>query len=209
MEAPHREIEVKFVLPHLTHLRERLLALGAHQLSPRALEVNLRFDNASGALSKDGLVLRLRRDRRTYFTYKAPGSVPEERLEVEVEIDSADDGRRFLEALGYRVVAAYEKYREVFRLGAELVMLDDLPFGHFVEIEADSLERLQAAAEALGLDWDRRITASYVALFETLRSRAGLAAPAATFEHWGDRPVLSQGEIEASARHLQTQRSGP
>jgi adenylate cyclase class 2 len=202
---PALEIEAKFALPHLADLRDRLLAQGGRQLSPRMLEVNLRFDDAAGRLSGEGRVLRLRRDRGARLTYKAPGSAPEERVEIEVEIDDDESGRRFLEALGYRVVAAYEKYREVFDLGGDHVMLDELPFGHFVEIESASVDGLRRRSQSLGLDWQRRITASYVALFETLRTKAGRDIPAATFEHWKGLPRPSQADIERAAGDIQAQ----
>lgn len=197
------EIEIKFALPHLADIRARILALGARLLSPRALEVNLRFDDPAGKLSGAGRVLRLRRDRASRLTYKAPGTMPEERVEIELEIDNDESGRRFLEALGYRVVAEYEKYREVFGLDDDHIMLDELPFGHFVEIESRSIDGLRRRSDTLGLNWPRRITASYVALFEILRSRAGRDIPAATFEHWKGLPPPSVDDLEAAARELE------
>ncbi len=209
MDSRPKEIEVKFALPHLADIRTRLLRLGARQLSPRTLEVNLRFDDPHGRLAGAGQVLRLRRDRAAHLTYKAPGPIPEERLEIELEIDSLDAGRHLLEALGYHVVAAYEKYREAFRLGDGLVLLDDLPFGHFVEIEAGSVDALKHLAADLGLEWERRITVSYLDLFSGLLARPGLAAPAATFEDWGTLAMPPHDLLEDLARSLQSQRAAP
>jgi adenylate cyclase class 2 len=209
VDPPPQEIEVKFALPHLADLRTRLLRLGAHQLSPRTLEVNLRFDDPAGKLAEAGQVLRLRRDRAAHLTYKAPGPVPEERLEIDLEIDSLEAGQRLLEALGYRLVAAYEKYREVFRLEQGLVMLDDLPFGHFVEIEAGSISRLKRLAAALDLAWERRITVSYLDLFRGLQGYPRAGAQAATFEDWDGLAIPSHDLLEDLARTLQSQRSVP
>jgi len=39
------------------------------------------------------------------------------------------------EALGYAVYMMYEKYRTTFRLDNLEVVLDELPYGNFVEIE--------------------------------------------------------------------------
>jgi adenylate cyclase, class 2 len=209
VNPPPQEIEVKFALPHLADLRARLLRLGARQLSPRTLEVNLRFDDPTGKLAEAGQVLRLRRDRAAHLTYKAPGPVPEERLEIDLEIDSLEAGQRLLEALGYRLVAAYEKYREVFRLEEGLVMLDDLPFGHFVEIEAGSIDRLKHLGAALDLAWERRITVSYLDLFHGLQGYPWAGAQAATFEHWDGLAIPSHDLLEDLARTLQSQRSVP
>src|SRR4030067_177056 len=106
MNASDREIEAKFLLPHLADVRLRVLSGGGRLIDPRSLELNLRFDDDAGRLSAGGRVLRLRRDRTTRLTYKTPGPTAEERAEVELEIESADGGRQFLEALGYRGVAA-------------------------------------------------------------------------------------------------------
>jgi len=200
MDILGREIEAKFLLPHLADLRARLLAGGGRLVSPRTLELNLRFDDESRRLSAAGRVLRLRRDRSTHLTYKAPGPTPEERVEVEVEVEHPDDGRRFLEALGYHVVAAYEKYREIFDLGGASVMLDELPFGHFVEIEADSLEAVRTSAGMLGLAWEQRLRASYLDLFEAVRTRLGRTVDQATFAAFENVPALSFAELETLAR---------
>jgi adenylate cyclase, class 2 len=209
VDSRPQEIEVKFAQPHLADIRTRLLGLGARQLSPRALEVNLRFDDPAGKLAEAGQVLRLRQDRAAHLTFKSPGPVPEERLEIELEIDSLETGRRLLEALGYRLVAAYEKYREVFRLEEGLVMLDDLPFGHFVEIEAASLDGLKHLTAVLDLAWERRITASYLDLFRALQTSPAAGAQAATFEQWDGLAIPSHNLLEDLARTLQSHRSAP
>ena len=207
MIAAVREIEAKFLLPHLADVRLRVLSGGGRLVEPRSLELNLRFDDNAGHLAAGGRVLRLRRDRTTRLTYKAPGPTAEERAEMELEIDSADGGRQLLEALGYRVVAAYEKYRETFAFGDERVMLDELPFGYFVEIEAASVNRLRTAAEGLGLPWESRLQASYLDLFYALRPVLGLQAEEATFAAFEGWPRLSLPDLEALARRARRQRA--
>jgi adenylate cyclase class 2 len=200
METSGREIEAKFLLPHLADIRARLLSAGGRLVSSRFLEVNLRFDDELGRFASAGRVLRLRRDRSAFLTYKAPGPTPEERTEIEVEIEDPEAGRRFLEAMGFRVVAAYEKYREVFSLGVVQVMLDELPFGHFVELEGNSVGAIQVAAERLGLVWEDRLSATYLDIFEAVRTRIGLAERQATFAVFERRPALPFADLDALAR---------
>jgi adenylate cyclase class 2 len=205
MNTSGREIEAKFLLPHLEDVRLRVLSAGGRLLEPRGLELNLRFDDEAGHLAAGGRVLRLRHDRTARLTYKMPGPTTEERTEVELEIESADGGRQLLEALGYRVVAAYEKYRETFAFGDERVMLDELPFGYFAEIEANSVDRLRSAADRLGFLWDSRLGASYLDLFYALRPVLGLQTEQATFAAFEGRPRLSLPDLEALARRARPQ----
>jgi adenylate cyclase, class 2 len=202
MNASGREIEAKFLLPRLEDVRLRVLSGGGRLIEPRSLELNLRFDDEAGRLAASGRVLRLRRDRTIRLTYKGPGPTTEERTEVELEIESADAGRQLLEALGYRVVAAYEKYRETFAFGDDRVMLDELPFGYFAEIEADSFARLRSAADSLGFLWESRVRASYLDLFYALRPVLGLESEQATFAAFEGRPRLSLVDLEAVARRV-------
>jgi adenylate cyclase class 2 len=193
--APGSEIEAKFYLHHLADMRQRLLALGARLLASRLLEKNLRFDTTDRSLSRGGSVLRLRQDRTVHLTYKAPGASAEIRREIEFEVDDFEAARAFLEALGFARVFYYEKYREVFTLEPVRVMLDELPFGCFLEIEGDSISDIMQAAQRLALDWERRIPDSYPALFQRLRESLDLAFSDATFASFAGRPRIRATDL--------------
>ena len=60
--------------------------------------------------------------------------------------------REIFAGLGYRPSLVYEKRRRTFRLDAAEIVLDELPFGDYMEIEADpdviaGLEKLLGADE--------------------------------------------------------------
>lgn len=187
------EIEAKFYLRHLGDIRGRVLARGGRLLVSRQLERNWRFDDQDGSLTESGTVLRLRQDSRATLAYKEPRREIEERWEIEFEVDDLHAARALLEALGYHLISGYEKYREVFALGPVEVMLDELPFGCFVEIEGPSLEQVREATQAIGFDWERRVRSSYVNLFQALRRRFQLAFTEATFENFaGVAPIHPQ-----------------
>jgi adenylate cyclase class 2 len=170
--GPYIEREVKFWVRDLPRVRQRLATLGAHVVQPRVHEYNLRFDTPDGALTRARRVLRLRRDRTVTLTYKGPGD-PQARVatreEIEITVDDFDAARRLLEALGYRVVLIYEKYRTIYAWRASHIMLDETPLGDFVEVEGPSEAQIRAVATELGLRWDQRLTDSYAALFARLR----------------------------------------
>jgi len=174
------EIEAKFWVPDLEAFRSRALAAGGKVLRPRLLEHNERFDTPDGRLRRSGEVLRLRRDQRQTLTFKrALGS--ETRSETELEVDDLEAARNLLLGLGFVPIFIYEKYREVLALDDSQVMLDELPFGTFVEIEGPSLESIGRIAARLGLDWTQRVARSYLSIFEALRQRLGLTAADVTF----------------------------
>ncbi len=183
------ETEVKFHIAHPKILRARLRELGARLLQPRTHEHNLRFDAPDGGLRRAHRVLRLRRDDKVTLTYKGPSEHTQgvlSRSEVEFTASSYENARRFLEALGYRVFAVYEKYRTTYALGETQIMLDELPYGDFVEIEGPDVETIQHAARELGLDWDAAIPAGYLALFERLCAERGLDPSNLTFDALGE-----------------------
>jgi len=189
------EIEAKFWIPDLEAFRTRLVGAGGQVVVPRLLEHNERFDAPDGRLRRSGEVLRLRRDRRQTLTFKRALATPETRAETEIEVDDLAAARNLLLDLGYVPIFIYEKYREVLALDDTQVMLDELPFGTFVEIEGPSLESIGRVAARLGLDWTQRIARSYLSIFEALRQRLGLAASNATFTELQPAPDVTPRDL--------------
>ena len=168
-----QELEVKFLVSDLAGLARRLEALGAALVQPRVFESNLRFDDSKGSLTRGGQALRLRQDTRSILTYKGTGRVEGDvnvRQEIEFSVSDYGAARRFLEALGYQVTVLYEKYRTSYDLDEVHVVLDELPYGKFAEIEGPSSEAIQAAAARLGLVWALHSNDTYLGLFTRLRS---------------------------------------
>lgn len=180
-----QETEVKFYVKDLKRVEERIRALGARSIQARVYEVNLRYDLPDGSLRQGGKVLRLRQDDRARLTYKGPSQRSDgvlSRMEFETALDDFEDGQKILEALGYIPIATYEKYRSTYELGEVHIMLDELPYGDFVEIEGPGVPALQKSSEKLGLDFSAAIPASYLALFEGLCQGRGLNPAQLTFK---------------------------
>ena len=194
MKSGEREIEVKFYMPHLEDIRKRVLDQGGQLIVQRLLERNTRFDTHDDRLRANHEVLRLRQDDRITLTYKQSHSA-EERTEVELEVDDFHTARSLLQSLGYKVVFIYEKYRETFTLDQTKVMLDELPFGCFVEIEGPSLIEIEQAAISLGLEWEDRIKSSYLDLFFSLRQHINLPFADATFDNFASCPSIQLTDL--------------
>jgi adenylate cyclase class 2 len=143
------EIEKKYRVTEeeAARLRGVLRELGARD-EGEVFEVNTLY--AGNSIDPGRRALRLRREggRRAVLTFKErPDSEPQavkRRREIETEVGDADAVAAILEALGYRAALVYEKRRATFRLGGAEVVLDELPFGWFVEIEGEEIDILDA-----------------------------------------------------------------
>ena len=192
-----QETEVKYYVRDLKQVEKRIRALGGHSIQARVYEVNLRYDLPDGSLRQGGKVLRLRQDEQARLTYKGPSLRSDgvlSRVEFETALDDFDSGKNILEALGYLPVATYEKYRSTYELGELHIMLDELPYGDFVEIEGPDIPALQKTSEDLGLDFSAAIPASYLVLFEGLCQKRGLDPAQLTFSALEDLHV-KPGEL--------------
>jgi len=179
------EIESKFYVNNLPGVEARLKALGAVCLVSRQLETNLRFDDGQHRLQTEHKVLRLRRyddARLTFKSGKASGNGVATREEIEVIVSDFEQTRALLEGLGFRVFFVYEKYRALYRLGGSLITLDELPFGSFVEVEAESAEQVYRQAEALGLNPAAASAESYQGLFAAACRHLNPPPQALTFQ---------------------------
>ncbi|MCH7662464.1 MAG: class IV adenylate cyclase [Chloroflexi bacterium] len=191
----YTEIEAKFYISDLARLETRLVAQGAELVRARVLEHNLRFDTEGDKLSQARQLLRLRKDEEARITYKGPSEVEGgvvNREEIEVVVSDYEAAKKMLEALGYQVVVIYEKYRATYKLDGQLWMLDELPFVDFVEIEGRAAEEIRASAQALELNWDRRVNHGYLYLFERVKDALGLGFRDLTFANFVEVAVRAQ-----------------
>ena len=82
-----------------------------------------------------------------------------------------------------RLKTLIEKYRETFEIGSVEVVLDEMPFGDFVELEGDE-SSIKSISQQLDLDWDRRILTNYLGLFANLKETYHLPFEDLTFENF-------------------------
>jgi adenylate cyclase, class 2 len=180
----HEEIEVKFLIEDLSAMRQRLMDLGARLKTPRTFEENCLFDTPDEQLTRQGRLLRLRRDRRNIITYKEPPAHQDADFKVlqeyEIEVSDFAQAHTILEKLGFAPALRYEKYRETFTYQGAEVVLDEVPFGNFMEIEAPR-EVIRSLATALGLDFAARLISGYAEIFAAVRSTYNLAVTDMTF----------------------------
>jgi adenylate cyclase class 2 len=182
----YTETEVKLFVPDLHTIQQRLDALGATLKAARVYERNVRYDDAERALTPRGVVVRLRQDTRVRLTYKDEGTVENgivSRYEAEVQVSDFATMEAILGKLGYTPYLIYEKYRTTYELDGAEVVLDEMPYGNFVEIEGDK-DSIERVIEALELRAARRYEGSYAVLFERVRRKLGLTFTDLTFANF-------------------------
>ena len=110
-------------------------------------------------------------------TYKGPvafeGNV-KKREEVQTGVESFELAISLFETLGFRPTFRYQKFREVWRIGAVEVVLDRTPIGEYFEIEG-ALDTIREVVDHLGLRMEDAIRSSYSDLYRLARrTRADL-----------------------------------
>jgi adenylate cyclase class 2 len=149
------EIEKKYRVraDQVGALSERLNALGGPPEGIRVFEENIIYGGPG--LDPRVRVLRLRhRGSQSILTFKErykSDSPVKHQLEEETELADGIAMAAILENLGYRRALVYEKRRSTWRIGGAEVVLDELPFGDFVEIEGDE-NAISDAERLLGLE---------------------------------------------------------
>lgn len=194
----YKEREIKFYINDLGMVADRLRICGADLTRPRMLERNLRLDTEDRRLKETGRLLRIRQDDQVRITYKADAEVDDgviSRTELEFIADDFAIAKKLFEALGYQVIVIYEKYRREYRLGDVKVMLDELPYGDFIEIEAPNKALIDGVVQMLGLDRSTGIGTNYLGLLEIVKSNLGLPFRDLTFENFEGRTV-SASDLE-------------
>ncbi len=147
LEGMAVEIEKKYRLT--AELRsEIIVALGEWGATFRGeeFEENIIFSNAD-LVAKNSIVRIRQTENRTVLTFKqriANSSDAKQQTEHETEVIDAQAARTIMESIGLRAVLVYEKRRRTYDFRNVEVVLDELPFGMFMEIEG----QVAAIAEA-------------------------------------------------------------
>ena len=148
------EIEKKYRLTKKQRaaVERRLREVGASS-QPLEFEKNTLY--RGGRIDFGSCALRLRRvGRRAILTFKQrlPSKSPiKHQREEETEVADADAAHRILTALGFRPALIYEKRRARWKVGKAKVVIDELPFGLFMEIEASEKKIVRVEA-LLGME---------------------------------------------------------
>jgi adenylate cyclase class 2 len=191
-ENDYIESEVKLYVPDLAQVEAQLLKIGAICTKPRILERNVRYDLPDGSLTQEKRILRIRQDTQLRLTYKQPLADEDQpdqegkissRVEIETVIHDLDAMDSILRHLGYHPYMIYEKYRTTYELDGGEIVLDEMPYGNFVEIESTT-DHIKELIIKANLSQALKIDAGYVALFRMLKKKLGLTFNDLTFSNF-------------------------
>jgi adenylate cyclase, class 2 len=100
-------------------------------------EENMIFGGAG--LSENNAILRIRKTQdKTILTYKKRirnDFAIKQQIEHETEVADAEAIEKIVESLGLKKNLVYEKRRKTYKFKSVEIVLDELPFGFFMEIE--------------------------------------------------------------------------
>jgi adenylate cyclase class 2 len=171
------ETEIKFRVPDLGALAERLPAAGFRVLTPRAFESNTLYDTPDRRLRARTEILRIRSYAgRWTLTYKRlPANGPSEdrhkhRVETETDLSDGDALAQVFRSLGLVAAFRYEKWRTEWQDGEGHCVIDETPIGNFAELEG-SPEWIDRSAARLGVPPAEYLTLSYGRLFDQWREQ--------------------------------------
>ena len=141
------EIEKKYRLNDLQKSRMlNLLKDFNADFTGEDFEVNTIY--GGGILDEKRAILRIRKtENKSFLTYKQRIKNDfdvKEQIEHETEISNAEETEKLVESLGFAARLIYEKRRKTFKFRDVEIVLDELPFGDFMEIEGS----VMAIAEA-------------------------------------------------------------
>ncbi|HKP68993.1 MAG TPA: class IV adenylate cyclase, partial [Pyrinomonadaceae bacterium] len=128
------------------------------------------------SLRASAAIIRIRRTgRRVILTYKR--RVPSEadvktQIEHEVEVSDASIAASILAELGLKPWLLYEKHRDTWKFKSVEIVLDELPFGLFMEIEGPVADIREAEA-LLGIEGLEVEHETYPAMTARLGNKVG------------------------------------
>jgi adenylate cyclase class 2 len=164
------ETEKKYKLDkrRLVELAAKLAELGA-EFTSESFEEN--YLHRGELLDERGAMLRLRKTGEvTLLTYKEKLRNDDDykhNIEFETHVADVDATESIIEKLGYKLSVVYEKHRKTWQMGNVEVVLDELPFGYYMEIEGtvEDIENAEKLLEAQDLEPEPRgyprLTARY------------------------------------------------
>ena len=169
------ETEKKYRLTNnqRTTIRQRLPEIGAKRTAGE-FEENTIYMGRNLAAGTQVLRLRIVGDSATLaYKQRLPGPSPiKHQREEETRVDDPRAMRAILEALGFTPALVYEKRRETWLLGKAEIVIDELPFGLFMEIEGEEIE-IETSESKLAIEGLSTEDATYPQLTMEQGKRAG------------------------------------
>ena len=165
--------ELKFILKD-SSIIEKLRNSNA-VLIGGSKEKTIRYDDKDNNLEKQGKFVRVRTGFDNIISLKEKINETNDdtvfiRKDVEIEVDDVDNLDHLLKGIGLKQVGIMEKYRLKWNYNGNMINLDELPFGLFLEIHGEE-ESIFKIVEELNIDNEKMFIGTYWDIFDIYKSK--------------------------------------
>jgi adenylate cyclase class 2 len=163
------EFEVKFCGLDHDDVRQRLIKAGAKLVEPMRTMRRIIFDYPDNRLQAGDAYVRLRDEGDkvtiTYKHFPAKHEIGGAR-EIETTVSSFEQTKELFKAIGLIDKSYQESRRETWELDGGEVVLDEWPWlKPYIEIEAESEEKVREMTAKLGYDWEDAVFGDVVVAY--------------------------------------------
>ncbi|MEO5691004.1 MAG: hypothetical protein ABIQ64_02355 [Candidatus Saccharimonadales bacterium] len=165
-------MEVKFININPEDIKQKLVKSGAKLVTSSRLMKRIVFGSEANPLLK--CTYARIRDEGSQTTLSAKFSSMDGKIssqkEICIEIDSFDHARDLLDSFGLIVTNYQESYRETWKTSnGTLVEIEEWPnLPIYIEIESDTILKLQNVAQDLALEWSNHLVTTTDQLYSKL-----------------------------------------
>ncbi len=150
------EYEAMFVDIHKDSIRSKLKEAGANLIRLEFLQKRITFNLPDGVNLQGGwLRVRDEGDKITLSLKAVHGDGIESQKEILLTVNDFNEATELLTTLGCKQKSYQETKRELWKLGAVEITIDEWPFLEpFVEVEGSSEAEVKSTSELLGFDYN-------------------------------------------------------
>ena len=165
------EKQVKYKINNFDYISKRLVEIEAIFIGG-FMEKTIRYDNDNLKCSDNGIFIRTKSGMKNVLTLKEiptdSSNSSFERITTEVEVDNINKIGYILEKIGLTKKFIMEKYRLFFKYDNVDILIDELPFGIYLEIKGEDNE-INRVTKMLNIDEADLIKMTYWDIYDKIK----------------------------------------
>lgn len=165
------EKQVKYKINNFDYISKRLIEIEAIFIGG-FMEKTIRYDNDDLKCSNNGIFIRTKSGMKNVLTLKEiptdSSNTSFERITTEVEVDNINKIGYILEKIGLTKKFIMEKYRLFFKYDNVDILIDELPFGIYLEIKGEDNE-INRVTKMLNIDEADLIKMTYWDIYDKIK----------------------------------------
>mgnify|MGYP004594589945 FL=1 len=165
------EKQVKYKINNFDYISKRLIEIEAIFIGG-FMEKTIRYDNDDLKCSNNGIFIRTKSGMKNVLTLKEiptdSSKTSFERITTEIEVDNINKIGYILEKIGLTKKFIMEKYRLFFKYDNVDILIDELPFGIYLEIKGEDNE-INRVTKILNIDETDLIKMTYWDIYDKIK----------------------------------------